>query len=235
MPFFEDIGADDEVLQRPIWGAFALIKDNLERLVITNLAWSLQFVPAMLALAFTGLPTILRVLLLLYSAIVLVPATGTLFRLMARVAGYEALRFELVKEEFHEVALRSFICLSPLFGMVGLLLWFTVLASFAHIILLDILMRFTLLVLFVCASYWGPLFAEYSMRSPLFILQQSLLLVWRYPAPTLLTGAVVLLAMIIGTVSIGGLFLIVPVVVALLQTRRCYELLARESARQQRK
>ncbi len=36
--------------------------------------------------------------------------------------------------------------------------------------------------------------------------------------------------MVVGIVSIGGLFLIVPVVVALLQTRRCQELLASASA-----
>ncbi len=49
MPFFEDIGADDEVLHRPIWGAFALVKDNLERLIVANIGWSLQLLPAILA------------------------------------------------------------------------------------------------------------------------------------------------------------------------------------------
>lgn len=235
MPFFEDIGPEDEVLHRPIWGAFALVKDNLERLIAANIGWSLQLLPAIVAYGFVPLPLIVRIVFVLYSLVALVPATGVLFRLMARVCQYETLRLDMIKEDFREMTRPSFISLSPLLAMLALFFWLAVFSSFLHILFLDVLIRFVLLVLLVCSLYWGPLFAEYPERSALFLLRQSALLAWRYPGPTIQTGIIVLLAMILGVVSIGGLFLIVPVVVALVQTRRCYELLAQERLRQQKK
>ncbi len=232
MPFFEDIGADDEVLHRPIWGAFALVKDNLECLIVANIGWSLQLLPAIIAFFFATLPLIVRIVFVLYSIVALIPATGVLFKFMARVCQYETLRLDLIKEDFREQALSSFINLSPLFGTLALFFWLAVFTSGMHVLLLDVLLRFVILVLLVCSLYWGPLFVEYPGRSSLFLLRQSALLAWRYPAPTLLTGTVVVLAMVLGVVSIGGLFLIVPVIVALLQTRRCHELLTQERLRQ---
>jgi hypothetical protein len=234
MPFFEDIGAEDEILHRPIWGAFALVKDNLERLIATNIGWSLQLLPAIIAYSFVALPLIVRLVFVLYSLIAIVPATGMLFRLTARVCQYETLRLDMIKEDFREVARPSFISLSPLLGMLALFFWLAVFSSLLHILFLDVLIRFTLLLLLVCALYWGPLFAEYPGRSALFLLRQSALLAWRYPVPTLQTGIIVLLAMVVGTISVGGLFLIVPVVVALLQTRRCQELLMQQHLMQQK-
>jgi hypothetical protein len=227
MPFFEDIGADDEVLHRPIWGAFALVKDNLERLIVANIGWSLQLLPAIAAYGFVSLPLIVRLAMVLYSMVAIVPATGILFRLIARVCQYETLQFDMFKEDFREMVRPSFISLSPLLGMLALFFWLALFSAFLHILLLDVLVRFILLLLLVCALYWGPLFAEYPGRSALFLLRQSALLAWRYPAATLQTGIIVLLVMVVGAVSIGGLFLIVPVVIALLQTRRCQELLLR--------
>ena len=235
MPFLEDIGADDEVLQRPIWGTFALVKDNLERLIAANLGWSLQLIPAIVAFGFNSWPLMVRVLLVLYSVTALAPATAILFRFMARVCQYEALRLDMVKDDFRELAVPSFISLAPLFGVLGVFFWLTLLLSTIHILLIDVLIRFIFIVLLVCSMYWGPLFAEDPERAPWSILGQSLLLVWRYPAPTVQTGIVVLLALLLGTISVGGLFLIVPVLVALLGTRRCYELLVRERMRHQRK
>ncbi len=232
MPFFEDIGAEDESIHRPIWGAFALVKDNLERLLATNIGWSLQLLPAIVAYVFIALPPIVRIVLVLYSIVALVPATGVLFRLMAHVCQYETLRLDMLKEDFREVVLPSFLSLSPLLGTLALFFWLAVFTSAMHILLLDVLLRFIILVLLVCSLYWGPLFVEYPGRSSLFLLRQSALLVWRYPGPTLQTGIVVLLVMMLGVVSIGGFFLIVPIVVALLQTRRCHELLAQEHLRQ---
>ncbi len=229
MPFFEDIGADDEVLHRPIWGAFALVKDNLERLIVANIGWSLQLLPAILAYVLITLPLVVRVVFVLYSIVALVPATAMLFRLIARVCQYETLLLDMIKEDLREMVRPSFISLSPLLGMLALFFWLAIFSSFLHILLLDVLIRFILLLLLVCALYWGPLFAEYPGRSALFLLHQSALLAWRYPVATLQTGIIVLLVMIVGTVSIGGLFLIVPVVIALLQTRRCQELLVRLS------
>ena len=53
---------------------------------------------------------------------------------------------------------------------------------------------------------------------------------WRYPAETFVTGLVAAVALVVGMVSIGGLVLIVPVVIALLHTQRYLDLVAREGA-----
>src|ERR1700730_12494501 len=102
MPFFEDIGSEDEILHRPIWGVFALVKDNLERLIVANIGWSLQFLSAIIAHGFVTLPFAVRIVFVLYSFIALVPATGVLFRLMARVCQDEMLRLDMIKEDLRE-------------------------------------------------------------------------------------------------------------------------------------
>lgn len=231
MPFLNDIGADDEVLQRPIWGAFALVKDNLERVLLANVGWSTQLLPAIAALGFPELPAVIRVLLLLYSATALAPATAILYVWMARVSRGEMLRFEMLKEDVRALTLPSLTRMTPLFGLLGLSYIAILLLGFAHILLLDTLTRFAFLALLMCGQYWGPLFAEYPDRSPLFVLRNSFLLVWRYPGPTALTGLVVLLVAAFGFFTVMGLFVIVPALIALLQTRRCLELLIRQRAR----
>src|SRR5579871_511321 len=119
MPFLDDIGPDDEALQRPIWGVFALVKDNLERVVAANVGWAIQLLPVIAALAFPQLPVAVRVLLLIYSAVVLTPATGILYVWMARVNQHEMLRLEMLKEDFRNLALPGLFCLAPLFGSLG--------------------------------------------------------------------------------------------------------------------
>lgn len=234
MPFLDDIGANDETLQHPIWGVFGLIKDNLERVIAANVGWSIQLLPAIAALAFPQLPSVLRVVFIIYSAAMLIPATGVLFVWMARVNQHEALHLETLKEDVRRLALPSLLSLAPLFGLLGINVLVIALLGLLHVLLLDVLARFTFLVLLVCSLYWGPLFAAYPGRLPSFLLRQSLLLVWKYPAPTLATGLLVVLVAAIGIGSIAGFFLIAPVVVALLQTRRCAALLARSRARQER-
>lgn len=234
MPFLDDIGADDEALQRPIWGVFAVVKDNLERLVAVNAGWSLQLLPALAGFGFSALPTILRVCLILYSASALAPATAMLFVAMDRVNQHEMVRLETLKEDLRALVLPSFLCLAPLFGSLGLCYVAILLVGLTHFLILDVLVRFTFLILLTCALYWGPLFASYPGRSPGFLLRQSLLLVWNYPGPTVLTGLIVLLFLLLGIASVVGFFLIVPVVVALLQTRRCRALLTREQIRQRK-
>lgn len=231
MPFLDDISADDEALQRPIWGVFVLVKDNLERLVAVNIGWSLQLLPAVAAFGFAGLPAVLRICMILYSATALAPATAILFVWMARANQHELPRLEMLREDFRALLLPGFTRLAPLFGSLGLCYIAILLLGLAHLLLLDVLARFALLVLLTCSLYWGPLFASNPERSPVFLLRQSLLLVWNYPGPTVVTGLVVLLMAVLGIVSVAGFFLIVPVVVALLQTRRCRALLAREQLR----
>jgi hypothetical protein len=235
MPFFDDTGAEDEALARPIWGVFALLRENLERVMLANIGWALQLFPVFGALAFPQLPLALRIVMVFYSLTALAPATALLYVWMARVAQGEMLRLETFKDDLREFALPGLLRLAPLFGFLGLSYLLIILLSFAHILLLDTLARFLLMILLVCALYWGPLFAEFPGRSIFFLLRQSLLLVWRYPGQTLLTGLVVLLATVLGLITIVPFFVIVPVVVVLLQTRRCLELLAREKMRQARR
>jgi uncharacterized membrane protein len=68
-----------------------------------------------------------------------------------------------------------------------------------------------------CAIYWGPLFAADPTLPAWALVRRSIMLVWRAPLRTLLTASAVLLTLIIGVISVGGLFLIVPITVALLQ------------------
>jgi hypothetical protein len=234
MPFLDDVGPDDEALQRPIWGVFALVKDNLERVLVANVGWSIQLLPAFAALAFPQLPLAVRVTLMIYSALTLTPATALLFVWMSRVNQHEMLRLEMLKEDVRELLLPSLLCLAPLLGLLGMYYAAVVLLSFAHILLLDVLARFVLLILLVSALYWGPLFAEYPGRSPFYLLRRSLLLLWRYPGTTLATGLLALLIMGIGVLSVAGFFLIAPAVATLLLTRRCFALLVRERLRQER-
>jgi hypothetical protein len=231
MPFLYDMGTDDEVLQRPVRGTFALIKDNLERLLAINVGWTLQILPALAALGFPQLPDALRVLLLLYSATALAPATGLLFVWMSRVCQQEPLRLDSLKEDLRALTLPALLHLAPLYGSLGVCYLAIVFLGLLHVLLLDVLLRFLLLALAMCALYWGALFAEYPVYSPLFLLHQSLLLLWRYPGTTLLLGLLVLLIAGLGVFSIVGFFLLMPVLVALVQTR-CYQaLLGREQAR----
>jgi hypothetical protein len=234
MPFFHDTGADDEALERPIWGVFALVKDNLERVMLANIGWALQLLPALAALAFPQLPLALRLVLLFYSLTALAPATALLYIWMGRVCQGELLRLEMLKEDLREQLVPSLRRLAPLFGILGLSYVLIVLLSFAHLVLLDTLARFLFIILLVCALHWGPLFAEYPGHSVFFLLRKSLLLVWRYPGPTLLTGLVVLLVALLGLLTVVTFFVIAPAVLALLQTRRCLELLARERIRENR-
>jgi len=231
MPFLHDTGADEEALERPIWGVFALVKDNLERVMLANIGWALQLLPAIGALAFPQLPLIVRGVLLFYTLTALAPATALLYVWMGRVCQGELLRLEMVKEDVREQFVPSLQRLAPLFGILGFSYVLIVLLSFANLLLLDTLARFLFIILLVCALHWGPLFAEYPGRSVFFLLRKSLLLVWKYPGPTLLTGLVVLLVTLFGLFTVATFFVIVPAIVALLQTRRCLELLAREHIR----
>ena len=77
MPFLGDIDSRDEA-RGPIWGPFATIRDNVERLVALNLGWSVQLLPGVFALAFPQLPFGRRVAMGLYSATAAIPATAML-------------------------------------------------------------------------------------------------------------------------------------------------------------
>jgi hypothetical protein len=228
MPFFADIEARDEP-RGPIWGPFATIRDNVERLVVLNLGWSVQLLPGILALAFPSLPLWSRVLMALYSATVALPATGALYALTLAAARGEHLDVATALEELRAFAGPSVRTLGPLFGVFGGLIWLAVLAG-PVVPAVATLATLAALLWYLCATYWGPLLVSHPEASAADLAGRSARLVWRYPAETLATGLVAAVALVVGLVSIGGLVLIVPVAIALLHTRRYLDLAARDDA-----
>lgn len=67
MPFLEDISPQHETQRGPLWEAFAVLHDQIERMVALNIVWALQTLPSMVGLAFPTLPLGLRVALVAYS------------------------------------------------------------------------------------------------------------------------------------------------------------------------
>ncbi len=217
MPFFDDTGPDLDANHGPVWGAFTALFDQLERYVLLNLAWALQLIPALAAGFFSEWSPVLRLVLLSCSAVGLAIATGTLFRLVYLAQDGETLRVSLVREELSQWALPSLTTLAPLYGIFGALLAVVFWAASAELYLVDMIARLLLLLTFVFSTYWGPLFASAPNQSALEIGRQSLQLFWRAPGTTLLVAGIVALIILIGIISVGGIFLIAAVVVALLQ------------------
>lgn len=219
MSFFDDSGVRPEEHRGPVWSALAIVADQIERLIALNLAWSLQIVPLLLALGFPQWPLWLRIALLAYTGLALGPATGAVYALASRVGEGELLRVELAVEVLRGVLRPSLERLIPLYSGLAWLAAGAWLAAAVRLPLLDVLAQAAALLLAVCAIYWGPLFALRPELPALGILRASAHLVWRHPARTLLSGGAMLLALALGVVSVGGTFLIVPVVVALLQVQ----------------
>jgi uncharacterized membrane protein len=219
MPFLDDSGIRFEEHRGPIWSAFALIGDQVERFVALNIVWALQALPGILAFAYPEWPGWLRLLGALYSLVALVPATGILFGVAGLASPGEYIGVDTVRGEVARLALPALRSLSPLMGLAGALAWSAYLAVTAGIMVLDVLLVFVGLVLSLVAMYWGPLLADDPRRSAVDILRLSIALAWRRPETTLLQYAVVAATGLIGVVSIGGLVLIVPVAVALLQAQ----------------
>jgi hypothetical protein len=93
-------------------------------------------------------------------------------------------------------------------------------AASRQLLVLDVLARLLILLLGVCAVYWGPLFAARPAQSALAVLRESVRLAWRFPLLTVLAGMASLLAAALGLISVGGMVLVVPVLVVLLQTQQ---------------
>src|SRR5215213_2880927 len=218
MPFVADIRTRDDA-HGPIWGPFAVIRDNIESLVVLNLGGSLQLLNTVLALAFPQLPPWLRLIMGLYSATVVIPATGVLYALTLAATRGEQVSRELAILSWRQLALPSFRMLTPLYGVFGLLIWLAILVG-PSMPVLTTLATLACLLWYLCATYWGPMLAIDPGMEVVSAARGSLRLVWRYPAETFVTGLVAGAALVIGMVSIGGLVLIVPVVIALLHTQR---------------
>lgn len=228
MPFVADIETRDES-PGPIWGPFAVVRDNVELLLVLNLGWSMQLLPGVLALAFPQLPLWLRLTMGIYSATALIPATGVLYALALTAARGEQVSMDLAIQSLRDLALPSFRTLAPLYGVFGVLIWLAIIVGPAMPVITT-LATLACLLWYLCATFWGPMLAVHPDAAVASVVRDSLLLVWRYPAETFVTALVAAVAIVVGMVSIGGLMLIVPVVIALLHTQRYLDLVAREAA-----
>ncbi|MCX7609286.1 MAG: hypothetical protein N2049_08740 [Anaerolineales bacterium] len=217
MPFFDDSGPRPEEERSPLWRSFALVKDQLERLILVNLLWSLQSVPLLLAFAFPEWPAMLRLIMTLYTALMLAPATATLFAVVGDLSDGTPIDGELLWRHFKMQFRPAFLKLLPL---LSLFYWSALLSGFAaerNWLIVDVLARLTVLLLLVLAMWWGPLLVYRPDFQAWDILVQSALHFWQFPGQTLAMGVACLLAILLGLVSIAGWLLIVPVLVALFQ------------------
>jgi len=218
MPFFDDSGTRPEEHRGPFFSTFALLFDQIERMIALNIAWSIQLIPAILAFAFPSFPIWGRALLLAYTAIAIFPATGLLYKMVASACDGDLMNFEAGKEFLRGGFLPSLLTLLPLYSIFGWLVLLAILTSGKQWFIVNVAIQVLFLLTAVCSIYWGPLFVEKPNRI-LDILKTSVRIVWGSPSTTSVTGFSVLLAIALGLVSVGGLFLIVPVFVALLETQ----------------
>lgn len=217
MPFFDDSGPRPEEETSPLWRAFALVKDQLEQVLLVNLLWALQSVPLLLAFAFPEWPVGLRLVLTLYSALMLAPATAALFALLADLSEGRPLEMERIREQFQASLRPAFLKFLPLLSLFYWLALLTGLAAAQGWLLLETLTRLAFLLVLVFAMSWGPLLVYRPDLSAAGIFRLSILRFWRLPAPTLGTGLACLLALALGLISVVGWFLVVPALIALFQ------------------
>src|SRR5215217_9702583 len=128
MPFVADIETRGDA-QGPIWGPSTVIRDNIESLVLLNLGWSMQLLPGVLALAFPQLPLWLRLIMVVYSATAVIPATGVLYALTLAATRGEQVSRELAILSWRELALPSIKMLTPLYGVFGVLIWLAIIVG----------------------------------------------------------------------------------------------------------
>jgi len=219
MPFFDDSGPRPEQERNPIWRSFALIKDQLERLILVNLLWSLQTVPLWVALAFDQIPSWLRVALSLYTTIALAPATAALFAVVADLSDDVPVDRDLLWNHFKAQVKPGFLKLLPL---LSLFYWIGLLATYAAgrgWLLVDVSARLVFLLLLVFSLYWGPLLVYEPKLLAWGILYRSARRFWKRPGQTLGMGLACLFALALGIVSVAGFMLIVPVLIALFQVQ----------------
>jgi hypothetical protein len=218
MPFFDDTGIKEEIDRGPFWSAFATFAGQLERMIAANIGWALQLAPAVIALLLVNAPDILRILLLLYTAVAIPPATAVLYGLMRRAVEGEHMDLGLVRELLGELLRTSYRTLAPLLGFLGFVVWSINLANQANLFTVSVLLQMAFFGLLTTANYWGPILIQTPELHAPAVLWRAGRLGWRYPGRTLLVSGAVFLAMILGAISIGGLVLAVPVIITLLQT-----------------
>ena len=198
------------------WGAFADLREGLERLVLVNLVWSLTLVPGLASLAFPGLPLTLRSVLVFGSAVAAVPATLVVYGLVKDFLEGDDVRFETVRGAAVRYSRSSFQTLAPLLVGLGLLGW-TAAQPLPYAAAAAV--RLFLLLTLMTAIYWGPLLAADPKHSPLTLLRASSRLVLDRPWPSLGLAAASLVCVGVAIISIGGFFLVSLTLLALFQTR----------------
>lgn len=208
--------AVNEKRPEPLWETFALLRDQVERLVALNLFWAVQLIPGVVGLAFPSLPLLLRTLLVGSSAFLIVPASLTVFTVIAEALDGSEITFADIRRAFCRGARSSFQTLAPLYLLLALLLWVNL--SLPGPLLLLVWLRLALFVTLTCAMYWGPLAAEQPRRSAVAVFRDSLRLLLRFPGRTLGAALVSLCMLMVAAVSIGGMLLIVFVLLASYQT-----------------
>jgi hypothetical protein len=216
MPFFDDSGAHVEEERSPLERSFALMRDQLERMIALNLLWAAQGIPVLVAWAFP-LPEGVRVLLTLYSALAFPPVTAALFAALYQVSSGLPIDRELLTDCFKQQVKPGLLKLMPLYS---LFFWLAAAASFSAAqgwLLVDVLARAFLLLLLLISLYWGPLLVAHPEWSLPRLSLQAVRLFWQYPAHTLLLGGVCLFTLALGVISIAGMVLIVPVLMMLFQ------------------
>jgi uncharacterized membrane protein len=227
MPFFDDSGVRHEDHRGPLLSAFAMLLDQIERMVALNLVWSLNLVPALVAWFLPELPLWVRILLFAYTAVAIGPATALVYAMLKQACESDLLSIVMARETFRLIFRSSLFTLVPLYSSF---IWLALLASWAsqaQLVIIDTIVRLGFLLLTVFGLFWGPLFADRPELSAAGILKESIRLAWRFPLLTMLTWLACLLALVIGILSIGGLFLIIPVLLALISTQLYRHLLRR--------
>jgi hypothetical protein len=219
MPFFDDSGPRPEEEHGLLWRSAALIGDQLERMILLNIFWAAQLLPALAAWAFGGLPVWLRIAFTLYTALALIPATAVLFDMLTQTARQVPLSIEMAKESLKTRWKPAFMKLMPLYSLFFWLGLAASLDSQNNIQMLDVTAQLGLLFLALFSLYWGALFTVHPEDSLIKIFTASVRQVWRKPGQTLLAALLTLAALILGVISIGGIFLIVPVLVVLIQVQ----------------
>lgn len=225
MSFFDNSGVDMDEPRAPLWAAFATLRDQLERLVLLNLLWAAQLLPAVGAVMFPEWPGWVRLLCVIYSGAALAVATALLYALIYESAQGEPLTIDLVKERWWTHIQPGTRTLASLYGVIGLLLLaligfdeLQVSGTMTDVTFIGaVAVRLLLLLTFTGSLYWGPLWAVNPTGSLVSILRHSVALVQLWPGVTLRLLLLICAVLLIGTVSIGGIFLVVPVVVALIQ------------------
>lgn len=217
MPFQDDTGVKLEEHQGPFWRAFGLFGDQLERMVIINMAWAIHLLPMLAALGFSSIPFGLRLVMSFYTVAILPSVSAWMYGMVAAVSELESVTWGLAQDVWDKCAWAGLRTLGPLYGVVGLLISGILLTYQAQIV--PVLLELLLLLIVVSANYWGPLLVYNPDWSAPRLLYEAGLMVWMYPAPSLILTIAVALFSLLGIISVGGITLAVPVFIALLQTQ----------------